>query len=80
MAQVTGSTEGTKCLCMNVVEGKAVRVTTSEGSMVFNYAESFILAAAVGKYTLEALGTIFVITGGPCKVLEVFLKLDKLSE
>jgi len=39
------------------VEGKQVNVTSDNGlSMVFNYAETFAVAAAARRYSIENLG------------------------
>ena len=71
--QVESTTDGVRCLCMNLVEGQAVILKTKAGTTTYNYAESFIVPAATGWYRLESVG-------GPVKVLEVFLKDEKQLE
>ncbi len=48
---------GNRCHVLNLVEGKQVNVTSDNGlSMVFNYAETFAVAAAARRYSIENLG------------------------
>lgn len=53
---------------LNVVEGGPVRLRTAEGEKVFNFAETFMVPAAAGRYEL--------INEGPVesKIVKAFLK------
>lgn len=51
-----------------VVEGTAVRVRTKHGEKVFSYAETFIIPAAAGEYTLINMGTEMI------KIVKAFVK------
>lgn len=54
-AEVTDTTDRFR-VC-NVVDGAGIAVTTSEnGRQEFAYAETFVIPAAVGTFTIEALG------------------------
>ena len=59
---------GNTCHVLNIVEGSDVRVTTQNGrTEVYRRLETFLIPAAAGHYTLEALG-------GTAKVVKAFLK------
>lgn len=62
------STEGS-CHVLMLVEGTAVRLTTRNGfSETFHYAETFVIPAATGSYTLINEGT------STAKVVKSFIK------
>ncbi|HEX7022779.1 MAG TPA: class I mannose-6-phosphate isomerase, partial [Trueperaceae bacterium] len=62
------------CHVLNVVEGDAVRVRTAEGmEHVFHYAESFVVPAAAGSYTLSDAGGAQA-GGRSLKVVKAFVK------
>ena len=57
------------CHVLMVVEGDAVTVTTAAGAQqTFAYAETFVMPAACGSYTLTSTNQI------PLKVIKAFLK------
>jgi len=57
------------CQVMNLVEGEAVVLETSDGTQQrFNYAETFVVPAAAGRYRLRNVGRI------PAKIATTFLK------
>jgi mannose-6-phosphate isomerase class I len=54
---------------MNLVEGSAIELTTANGLMqTFSYAETFVVPAAAGRFTLKNLGET------PAMVVKCFLK------
>lgn len=57
---LTGSVElttGNKLLVMNLVQGSSVAIETENGSTaVFNYAETFVIPAAAGSFTIKNIG------------------------
>jgi mannose-6-phosphate isomerase class I len=68
MSSVKRETQGS-CHVMNLVEGEAILVETGDGRRQrFNYAETFIVPAAAGRYRLRNAGRI------PAKVVTTFLK------
>jgi mannose-6-phosphate isomerase class I len=57
------------CHVMMLVEGQAVQLETADGTkQEFAYAETFVVPAAAGSYTLTNLGK------GRAKVIKAFLK------
>jgi len=52
---VDGETDG-RFHVLNVVAGEGVTIETTAGSHRLNYAETIVLPAAVGTYTLRRLG------------------------
>lgn len=57
------------CHVLMIVEGQSVRLETAAGvKSVFQYAETFVIPAAVGTYRLTNLGN------SPLKVIKAFLK------
>lgn len=59
------------CHVLMLVEGEAVRVTTADGSSsLYHFAETFVLPAAAGQYTLTNQGS------GRAKVIKAFVKDD----
>ena len=68
----TGSTRiGTegRCHLMMLVEGKRVTVQTSQGrTYTLHYAETFVLPAAAGEYTLTNDDTV------PITIIKSFIK------
>ena len=68
MSSVQRETGGS-CHVMNLVEGEAVVVETGDGRRQrFNYAETFIVPAAAGRYRLVNDGRV------PARVVTTFLK------
>lgn len=58
-----------RCHVLNVVDGEAVMVETSDGRLArFNNGETFVIPAAAGDHTLAPQGD------GPCKVVKAFVK------
>ena len=55
---------------MNVVEGQSVLLETATGERRFNYAETFVVPAATGRYRL-------IPEGGPAKVVKALIKPEK---
>lgn len=53
---------------LSLVEGQKMLIKTSEKSFLFSYAESFIMPAIVGNYTIENL------TDMPIKLIKAFIK------
>jgi mannose-6-phosphate isomerase class I len=57
------------CHIMMLVEGESIRITTADGTVhTYAYAETFVVPAAAGAYTLTNLGA------DPAKVILAFLK------
>jgi len=57
------------CHCMSLVEGERVILETEGGYRTqFNYAETFVIPAAAGKYKLTSPD------GNPIKVIKVYFK------
>lgn len=57
------------CHIMMLVEGESIRITTQDGTVQhYAYAETFVIPAAAGSYTLTHLGA------GRAKVILAFLK------
>ena len=69
---LTGSTRiGTegRCHLLMLVDGKSLTVQTSQGkTYVLHYAETFVLPAAAGEYTLTNTDT------SPIIIIKSFLK------
>ena len=67
-SSVEGVTNGS-CHIMSVVEGESVILETANGKRQrFNYAETFVVPAAAGRYTLTS------DTNLPVKVIKAFVK------
>jgi mannose-6-phosphate isomerase class I len=65
---VTAETQGS-CHILSLVEGQSVQLQTTEGfSQRFHFAETFVVPAAAGGYTLTNLGR------SPAKVVKAFVK------
>ena len=65
---VVGETAGS-CHIMSLVEGASVILETVNGlRQQFNYAETFVVPAAAGRYTLTSEGNL------PVKVIKAFVK------
>ncbi len=60
---------GGKFLALNLVEGQCCEIVTeAHGSMELHFAESVVIPASVGRYSLRNRGD------GPCKVVKAFVK------
>ncbi len=58
-----------KAQVLSLVEGNAIEISTIEGkSIIYQYAETFLIPAAVKEYTIKNLGT------NPVKVLKAYIK------
>ena len=68
---ITVETNG-QCHVLSVVEGNTVVITTSAGEQVFQYAETFVIPAAVASYQLRSPDAT------PLKVIKAFVKPSSL--
>jgi mannose-6-phosphate isomerase class I len=66
-SEVTINTEG-KAHVLSLVEGGQIRVTTKNNSMIFKYAETFVIPAAANQYVIENLSQT------PVLVVKAFIK------
>ncbi|MEQ8471159.1 MAG: class I mannose-6-phosphate isomerase [Marinoscillum sp.] len=66
-SKVTVNTEN-KAHVLSLVEGDEIRVTTKHNSKIFKYAETFVIPAATGDYTIENLSQ------NPVLVVKAFIK------
>lgn len=67
ITSVTVYTSG-KVHVLNLVEGDAVEIITRDRSVIYYYAETFIIPAAIKEYTINNLGK------KPIKVIKAFIK------
>ena len=59
---------GNKAHVLSLVEGTVLEISSSNGTTVYSYAETFVVPAAVGAYTIRNL------SDGPIMVVKAFIK------
>ena len=59
---------GDKVHVLSLVEGTKVEVSAANGSTVYHYAETFVVPAATGEYTIKNL------SDGPIMIVKAFIK------